>query len=193
MSTRRGSFGAIFFALAPLLWGCGHGSGGAATGGDGSGADPASTLRVYSTAFEDGAPIPVRHTCDGDDLSPLLGWEGEPDETKSFALVVDDPDAPGGTFVHWVLFDLDGTAAGFGEDAKDLGVAGENDFGTVGWRGPCPPRGAAHHYRFQLRALDVATLGLAAGASRAEVDAAVAGHVLAEGTLVGTYQRAAQR
>lgn len=151
-------------------------------------------LRLTSPAFTNGASIPREHTCDGADLSPALQWEDVPAQTRSFALIVDDPDAPAGTWVHWVIFDLPATtrqlARGVPGDGQLPSGArqGRNDFKRVGYGGPCPPRGPAHHYHFRLYALD-ATLGLSAGASRADVDAAMRGHVLAHAELVGVYQR----
>jgi len=102
---------------------------------------------------------------------------------------VEDPDAPGGTFTHWLLVDVPAGTASLAQASNGVGVAGKNDFGKTGYGGPCPPAGPAHHYLFHLLALDVASSGLAAGASRGDVDRALAGHVLAKGDLVGTYGR----
>lgn len=159
-------------------------------------AEAAMALMLLSGAFEAGAGIPARHTCDGADLSPTLAWSGAPAGTASLALIVDDPDAPGGTWVHWVLFNLPGSLTALPEgvpatgDLRGLGGArqGRNDFRKVGYGGPCPPPGRAHRYLFRLYALD-ADLPLEAGASRAEVDRAMRGHVLGETTLMGTYAR----
>lgn len=144
---------------------------------------------LTSSAFREGGAIPKRYTCDGTDVSPALEWDGAPENTTSLALIVDDPDARG--FVHWVLFDLTGAASGGLPEAisesPDAPPQGTNGFGKVGYGGPCPPSGS-HHYRFTLYALDT-TLGLA-GAPRADaVRSAMAGHVLAEKTLIGTYAR----
>ena len=151
-------------------------------------------FELRSSAFQPGAPIPRRHTCDGEDLSPPLAWLEAPAGTTSFALVCEDPDAPVGTWVHWVLYDL---PAG----ARDLtaGVAptptrgdgsrqGINDFKKTGYGGPCPPRGGPHRYVFTLYALDT-VLGLVPGATRQAVTRATAGHVLAQTELTGRYAR----
>ena len=143
-------------------------------------------------AFAQGALIPKRHTCDGEDLSPKLEWSGEPVATKSFALIVDDPDAPVGTWNHWLLWDLPASLRALPEKFRpgDTGVSGANDFGRAGYGGPCPPRGhGAHRYFFKLHALDVGSLKLAAGAKRDALDKALRGHVLAEAQYMGRYER----
>ena len=151
-------------------------------------------ITMTSAAFTDGAAIPSRHTCDGTDSSPPLAWSGAPATTKTFALIADDPDAPAGTWVHWVLFNLSAVIRGLPEQvAKDetvLGGAlqGRNDFRRIGYGGPCPPPGKPHHYVFTLYALD-ARLALSAGATKADVERAMEGHVLAQGQLTGTYGR----
>jgi Raf kinase inhibitor-like YbhB/YbcL family protein len=162
----------------------------------GSGASPSappgqstSTLTVTSTSFLADAPIGALYTCDGKDTEPQLAWSSVPDATKAFAIIVDDPDAPSGTFTHLVAFDLDATARSLAEGASATsagGVLGTNDFGKLGYGGPCPPKGPLHHYRFTVYATD-GKLGLASGATRAELDAALSHHVLAQGTLVGTF------
>ena len=156
-------------------------------------------LVLTSSAFTAGGPIPARQTCDGADVSPALAWTGAPPGTAAFALIVDDPDAPNGTWVHWVLFNLPGDLAALPEGvaATDtpagLGRAlqGRNDFRRIGYGGPCPPPGRAHRYFFRLYALSAA-LPLAAGATRQDVDRAMQGHVLAEATVMGTYARRAR-
>ena len=143
---------------------------------------------LTSTAFDDGGEIPRRHTCEGDDVSPPLTWSEVPEGTASLALIVDDPDAPSGTFVHWLAWGIDPGASGLeeGESAPSEGASG---FGDPGYRGPCPPPGhGPHRYFFRLHALDAA-LELAAGASRDELDAALDGHVLETAQLMGTYER----
>jgi Raf kinase inhibitor-like YbhB/YbcL family protein len=156
--------------------------------------ETAMKLELTSTAFQEGNAIPTKHTCDGPDLSPPLTWNAPPDGAKSLALTCDDPDAPLGTWVHWVLYDLppDTTslAEGIAPDKQLIGGAkqGTNDFGKFGYGGPCPPKGSAHRYFFKLYALD-AELGLAAGATNKDLLKAMEGHVLAEGQLVGLYQR----
>lgn len=150
-------------------------------------------LEIRSPAFGSEDEIPTVHTCDGDDRSPPLEWDGAPDGTESFALIVDDPDAPAGTFVHWVVYDVPasvaGLPAGVGPDTvlSDGGVHGENSWGRLGYGGPCPPDGE-HRYFFKLRALD-RPLGLRPGATKREVLEAMEGHVLDEARLVGRYER----
>ncbi len=151
-------------------------------------------IRVTSPAFQDAANIPRRYTCDGEDLSPELHWDELPAETKSVALICDDPDAPGGDWVHWVLYDLPAQTtmlpAGVPNQANltDGAHQGQNDFHRLGYGGPCPPPGKPHRYFFRLYALD-APLALSAGASRDELLRAIKGHVLAEGQLMGRYGR----
>jgi Raf kinase inhibitor-like YbhB/YbcL family protein len=146
-------------------------------------------FQVASTAFAEGQPIPQKYTGDGDDVSPPLTWSDPPAGTKSFALICDDPDAPRGTWVHWVLFNLPPTLRGLPEGASaGAAIDGVSDFGEVGYGGPAPPKGKPHRYYFKVYALDT-TLNLPAGASKADVMAACKGHVLSEGELMGTYQR----
>lgn len=151
-----------------------------------------TTFTLASPAFANGSPIPRRHTCDGADLSPALTWENAPDGTASLALIVDDPDAPRGTFVHWVAFDIDGLPAGDLAEGisrtADAPAEGRNDFGRIGYGGPCPPPGPTHHYRFTLYALD-RRLGLGGNPTAADLRAAFGGHVLGQALLVGTYRR----
>lgn len=151
---------------------------------------------LTSSAFADGERIPARYTADGDNLSPPLAWSGAPEGTVSFVLIVDDPDAPRGTFTHWVLYAIPGTRADLPTDVptkdtvRDLGGAkqGLNNFGMVGYAGPAPPRGPVHHYRFTLYALS-AQLELPPRAERGEVEKAMATHLLGQARLVGTYSR----
>lgn len=151
-------------------------------------------LPVESSAFRAGEDIPVRYTCDGDDVSPPLSWSEPPAGTQSFALICDDPDAPAGTWTHWVLFNLPATARSLPEGipprdvVEGVGVHGSNSWRRVGYGGPCPPGGAAHRYEFKLRALDTA-LDLPAGASKEDLEGAMEGHILAEGQLMGRYGR----
>jgi hypothetical protein len=149
-------------------------------------------MQIKTTAFTDGSLIPRRFTCEGDDLSPALTWTDPPAGTAGFALIVDDPDAPRGTWTHWTLFDLPATTTGLAEGWRGGagGTSGRNDFGNPGYGGPCPPRGhGPHRYFFRLYALDVATLGLAEGAARKDLERAMAGHVLAQAQLMGRYER----
>lgn len=145
------------------------------------------TFTMSSTAFTAGETIPARYTCDGEDAVPPLAWSGAPAGTRSFALIVDDPDAPGRTFVHWVLFNLPAGATGLPESEKS-GEPGSTDFGKTGYGGPCPPPGKPHRYYFKLYALD-GPLSLRRGASKADVERAMEGHVLASAQLMGTYAR----
>jgi Raf kinase inhibitor-like YbhB/YbcL family protein len=150
---------------------------------------------LTSAAFKDGATIPGKYTCDGVDVSPPLAWSGAPAGTRGFALIADDPDAPGGTWVHWVLYHLPAEVSELPEniakvESLDLGGArqGRNDFRRPGYGGPCPPPGPAHRYFFKLYALDT-RLELKAGAQKKDVEAAMEGHVLGSAQLMGTYAR----
>ncbi|MBI2719713.1 MAG: YbhB/YbcL family Raf kinase inhibitor-like protein [Rhizobiales bacterium] len=150
------------------------------------------TLQLTSSAFRADAPIPVRHTCNGPDLSPPLSWSGVPAAAKSLAFICEDPDAPVGTFYHWGLYDLPTTLASLGEGASiPTGAkAARNDFGSAGYRGPCPPKGhGIHHYHFRLFALSVPHLTVLASAGCKELFAALRPHVLASAELVGTFRR----
>ena len=153
----------------------------------------AAILTLSSSAFANNGTIPPRYTCDGEDVSPPLSWDDPPAGTASFALICDDPDAPFQTWVHWVLYDLPAktrslpTALPPSESIPDGGRQGTNDFKALGYGGPCPPRGE-HRYFFKLYALDT-TLRLAPGATKAEVETAIAGHILAVGELIGLYAR----
>jgi Raf kinase inhibitor-like YbhB/YbcL family protein len=154
----------------------------------------AMPLKLTSSAFADGKSIPRKHTCDGDDISPPLSWTGAPPGTESFALICDDPDAPSGTFVHWVLYGLPGSTQQLAEqippgDTISNGARqGMTDFRHVGYGGPCPPSGKPHRYRFRLYALD-ADPGLKPRATKAELLKAMEGHIREEAVLMGTYQR----
>ena len=144
---------------------------------------------LTSTAFESGGSIPARFTCDGDDVSPDIAWAGAPADASAFALVLDDPDADG--FLHWAVLDFESAEsgalpAGFSESV-DAPQQATNDFGRIGYGGPCPP-GGTHRYVFRLYALDT-RLNLEPGATRDQVLHAMKGHVLAEGRLTGTYSR----
>ncbi|MEK7465295.1 MAG: YbhB/YbcL family Raf kinase inhibitor-like protein [Patescibacteria group bacterium] len=145
---------------------------------------------LKSTAFKDGGIIPARHTCDGDDVNPFLEIRDAPPNTKSFALIVDDPDAPGGVWDHWLVWNIDGKTQYLSEDSIPAGAfQGLSGAGHSKWGGPCPPRGNdPHHYRFTLYALDT-ILTLAAGAKRAELEDAIAGHILAKTSITGIYER----
>ena len=143
---------------------------------------------LQSSAFDHDGPIARRHSCEGEDLSPPLSWSGLPEGTRSLALLVDDPDAPVGTFTHWLAWGLDPGAEGLGED-EAAPVEGRNDFGTSGYRGPCPPPGhGRHRYSFRLYALD-SDIDLSPGAEQGELQRALEGHTLAIAELIGTYER----
>jgi len=147
-----------------------------------------SEFALESSPFQNAQPIPSRHGCEGDDVSPQLHWTNIPDGTRSLALVVDDPDAPGGVFTHWIAWALDPGAGTLGE-GEAAPREGRNDFGATGYRGPCPPPGHGwHRYVFHLYALDV-ELELGSGAAKAELEQAIEGHILTTAELVGTYQR----
>ena len=151
---------------------------------------------LTSTAFAEGGAIPKRHTCEGEDVSPPLAWSGAPLGTKTFALIVDDPDAPDPkapkrTWVHWVLYDMPPAATALPEGgALPAGTRqGRNDWGRTGYGGPCPPIGR-HRYFHKLYALDAA-LGDVGEPTKAALEKAMAGHVLAEAAIIGTYEKGA--
>lgn len=152
------------------------------------------SLQLTSTVLKDGHPIPSEYTCDGRDISPPLSWSSVPDGTQSFALICDDPDAPGRVWVHWVLYDIARDITELipnipaQETLANGAKQGSNDFRRIGYGGPCPPKGRPHRYFFKLYALDV-VLNLRAGATKQTLLDAMKGHVLAEAQLMGTYQR----
>ena len=152
------------------------------------------SITLTSTAFQDGQPIPIKYTCQGLDVSPALQWSVAPPTAKGLVLICDDPDAPGGTWVHWVLYNLSARATGLPEgvattDTLNNGARqGVNDFKRIGYGGPCPPPGGPHRYFFKLFAVDI-DVTLKPRATKAEVLRAIEGHVIAEGQLMGTYQR----
>jgi Raf kinase inhibitor-like YbhB/YbcL family protein len=138
--------------------------------------------------FQQGARIPTEFTCDGANQSPPLSWAGSID-AQSWVLIVDDPDAPGGTFTHWMVFDIPVATRELPRASNGIGTPGKNDFGKSAYGGPCPPRGTNHRYFFRLYAENVATLGLPQGATRAQLDRAMAGHQVATTSLMGIYGR----
>ncbi len=150
-------------------------------------------MQLSSSAFSNGAAIPRRFTCDGEDLSPPLAWQAAPAKTRSFVLLCDDPDAPAGTWHHWAAYDIPAGQTGLAEDAGAGGGAAKqavNDFRRPGYGGPCPPHGhGRHRYHFRLLALAVDHLPLGAKPSCREVEREARKHVVAEATLVGIYQR----
>lgn len=157
---------------------------------------PASTLALSSPAFENNGTIPQQFTADGANLSPPLQWKGAPKGTKSFALIVEDRDAPSGSFTHWLIADIGGAAIGLPQGVPKQDVVsvptraaqGENSFRRVGYDGPAPPPGKVHHYTFYLYALD-GILDMPGSFSKAQLHAAMAGRKLGEATLTGTYER----
>jgi Raf kinase inhibitor-like YbhB/YbcL family protein len=152
------------------------------------------SIVVDSPAFGQKQPIPQRYTCDGEDMSPPLAWKNVPPGSKSIVLISDDPDAPSGDWVHWVVYDLSPEIDSLPEHIATTdtilggkGKQGRNDFRRIGYGGPCPPSGT-HRYFFKIYALDM-LLDLPAGKSKKEIEHAMKGHVVAQGELIGTYQR----
>jgi Raf kinase inhibitor-like YbhB/YbcL family protein len=149
---------------------------------------------IKSGAFDHESAIPSKHSCDGADVSPAISWSEPPGGTRSFALIMDDPDAPAGTWVHWVIYNIPAQARNLAENVpkqpelKDGSRQGRNDFRKPGYGGPCPPRGGPHRYYFKLYALDT-MLNLSSGATKAEVEGAMKGHILAQAELMGRYKR----
>lgn len=149
-------------------------------------------LDVSSGAFANGTAIPAQYTCKGEDISPPLSWGGYPPSARSIAIIMEDPDAPSGTFAHWILYNVRPGLGSVGSDQPDggsiqgVGMQGTDDFGKVGYRGPCPPPGSVHHYRITVFALNK-VLNMSPGSTRAELLRELMGHVVASGTLVGTF------
>jgi Raf kinase inhibitor-like YbhB/YbcL family protein len=144
-------------------------------------------MSLTSPAFNDGEGIPVEYSCDGDDISPDLDWFGIPEGTTSLAFIMDDPDAPVGTWVHWVLYNIPADMPGFQQGITGVGMDGVNSWGTTGYGGPCPP-GGTHRYFIKMYALDV-ELELGPGANKEELLAAMDSHILGQAELMGTYTR----
>ncbi len=192
-SMKRWLAGLFLVILIPSL-GC---TGSAETPG-GSGAEnlggKGMSFQLKSSAFDANQMIPRKNTCDGVDVSPPLEWSQAPEGTIAFAIIVDDPDAPAGTWVHWVIYDLPAEVHSLKEGVptdetlENGAKQGVNDFRKVGYGGPCPPPGKPHHYFFKLYALD-AKVGLRSRATKQQVISAMKGHVLAEAQLVGLYKR----
>lgn len=153
------------------------------------------SIQLTSSGFAEGAAIPRKYTCDGANVSPPLKWTDVPQGTRSLALIADDPDAPAGTWVHWVLYAIPPSVTELPEGVPtteavlDGARQGVNDFRRIGYGGPCPPRGNAHRYFFKIYAL-ATELTLKAGATKRDLIRAMEGHILAQGQLMGTYQRA---
>ncbi len=150
-------------------------------------------IELFSPAFKEGELIPRKYTCDGPNLSPPLQWQNVPAGTKSLALICDDPDAPAGTWVHWVIFNLPPHLSGLPENVPpqkelpDGSLQGKNDFGQIGYGGPCPPYGI-HRYFFKIYALDI-KLDLKSGATKSQLLSFMEGHILSQGQLMGRYGR----
>ena len=165
------------------------------TGGPEAGKAPkVYSMIIVSPVFEEGGAIPVRYSCDGLNISPPLKWSGYPSSAKSFAIIVEDPDAPGGLFTHWVIYNIPAQVGSLPEGVPrevrlEMGaLQGLNDFGRIGYDGPCPPPGERHRYVFKIFALD-GFLDVGSGLSREELLEAMEGHVVAEGELTGIYKR----
>ncbi len=146
------------------------------------------SIQLSSTSFTQNGVIPKQYTCDGADTSPQLSWRELPDNTKSLVLFMEDPDAPMGTFIHWVLFNIPASIKELVEGVKGIGVEGMNDFRRMGYGGPCPPRGSNHRYYFKLFALDT-LLPLKGGVKKTDVEKAMQGHILGQGEIMGRYGR----
>jgi Raf kinase inhibitor-like YbhB/YbcL family protein len=144
-------------------------------------------MKITSSAFQQGGNIPSKFTCDESDTSPPLQITGIPSNARTLVLIADDPDAPGGLFTHWLVWNIPSQTNSIAEGSALKGVHGTNDFGKSGYRGPCPPPGT-HRYSFKIFALD-RELDLRSGAKRSQLDAAMKGHVVAQGELVGRYAR----
>jgi len=185
----RGEFAGVMVALGSAFVLCGAPLGSSAVGATGK-----ATMKVTSAAFIAGQPIPEKYTCDAKNVSPPLQWSGGPESARSLVLIADDPDAPVGTWVHWVVFDIPANVAALPEDlpkgqyTPQGAKQGLNDFKHLGYGGPCPPAGKPHRYFFKLYALDT-VLNLPPGSTKQDVERAMEKHVLAEGQLMGTYKR----
>jgi Raf kinase inhibitor-like YbhB/YbcL family protein len=168
-----------------LLFECGKDGNSKVSGGAIMGA-----IHVTSTAFGEGAVIPKKYTCDDQNISPQLAWTGVPSGTKSIALICDDPDAPVGDWVHWIVYNMPAATSGLPEGVRSLPAGskkGTNDFRKLDYGGPCPP-GGVHRYYFKVYALD-AQLSLGDGATKAQLLKAMEGHILDQGALMGKYSR----
>lgn len=146
------------------------------------------SIQITSSAFNEGDKIPRVYTCDDKNISPPLEWTGIPSDTVSLALIMDDPDAPAGTWVHWVLYNLPPNLTELEQGKSGGGVDGKNDFNRLGYGGPCPPKGSNHRYFIKVYALDT-LLDLIPGATQAQVESAMRGHILTQGQLMGKYGR----
>ena len=145
-------------------------------------------MNITSQSFKGGERIPSKYTCDGENVNPQLSFHGIPGDAKSLALIMDDPDAPSGTFTHWLLWDISAETNDIAEATEIKTTTGTNDFGNIGYGGPCPPKGEEHHYYFRLYALDT-LLDLSAGSNHEQLNLAMSQHILDEAELIGTYKR----
>jgi|SRR5579859_7129854 len=179
----------LLLLLLGLLTACGYDAMPDNTSTPGAAQDPVVSFNLQSASFSSMSMIPVRATCVGADRSPDLIWDG-PATAQSFVLTVEDPDAPTGVFVHWVLFDIPGRQRTLPEGEATIGHAGMNDFGAARYGGPCPPHGdRPHRYFFTLSALNIPTLNLATGATRQQIDQATRNHVIGRAQLIGLFGR----
>ena len=151
-------------------------------------------MRILVSGFSHGSEIPIKFTCDGSDVSPEVSWEGLPEGTKSLAIIMDDPDAPSGLFTHWMTYNMPPGESSLGENfprekMTDSGISqGKNDFGKIGYGGPCPPRGKPHRYFFRLYALN-SEEPILSGLGRKQFDGALKGKIIGEAEYMGTYKR----
>jgi Raf kinase inhibitor-like YbhB/YbcL family protein len=173
-----------------LIYGCGSRDESDSTKTDGN----VMNIKITSSAFQDSSVIPLKYACEGDNISPPLSWTGIPNGTKSLAIICDDPDAPMGIWTHWIIYNIPPDKTNFDEsihtDVKlaDGSIQGANDFGDIGYSGPCPPAGYPHRYYFTIYALDV-MLSLKDKATRSDIDDAIQNHILGKGQLIGTFSR----
>jgi Raf kinase inhibitor-like YbhB/YbcL family protein len=173
----------VLFVWGLILTSCSQAQGNETLVSDGQ-----PTILVTSPAFAPGEIIPVQFTCDGQNVSPELSWGDIPADAQSLALIMDDPDAPVGTWVHWVVYNLDPKLTDLEEGSQNVGIDGENSSRKPGYAGPCPPKGSSHRYFFKLYALDT-RLALDSGASKGDLEQAMHGHILGFGQLMGTFER----
>ena len=145
------------------------------------------TMKLISPAFKHNGAMPFEYTCDGADISPELNIENVPENAKSLALIIDDPDAPAGTWVHWVVWNIPPDTTKIAKGTESGGIGGKNSWGRIGYGGPCPPSGT-HRYFFKLYALDI-NLGLKEGSSKQDLEKAMQGHIIEKAELIGHYKR----
>ena len=147
-----------------------------------------SGMKVTSEAFKDGEFIPEKYTCDGENINPPLNFSNVPEKAKSLVIIMEDPDAPGGTFTHWIVWNIPASVEGIREGENISYPQGRNDFGKIGYGGPCPPEGSVHRYYFKVYALDT-FLDLQEGSTKDDLINAMSGHVLDKAMLMGKYER----